>query len=250
MYICPNPYLPANPGLLQKELFYPGSFYHTVTVEVNINVFPKPAWIVISNCLGISKSWWARDRDSIWIIAVNAHQVYFLCPAFFCWYFTRCVWNDSADKHCRMSGLRLPPKERGRHTVHTGNSVLKDVFKCSKCSQPIWPAKRAGQVWRPPEGLTGNRFEPSTEKDGYVRSFSYRYIHDWPVTLSLSSANAKPGVFTLGSAFPGTLVLPAIPGYLVGAAVDFIRTWQKSIQNFYPASPVFQDFSSYTNTVV
>lgn len=43
MYICQCPHLPANPGLLQEKLFYPGSFYYTVVVEVNINVFPKAA---------------------------------------------------------------------------------------------------------------------------------------------------------------------------------------------------------------
>lgn len=56
MYICQCPHLPANPRLLQKELFYPGSFYHTTLIEVNINVFPEAAGIVISNRLGISES--------------------------------------------------------------------------------------------------------------------------------------------------------------------------------------------------
>lgn len=38
-----SPYLPTNAGLLQKKLFYLGSFYHTGSVEVDVNVFPKAA---------------------------------------------------------------------------------------------------------------------------------------------------------------------------------------------------------------
>lgn len=56
MGVCKCPHLPANSGLFQKKLFYPGSFYHTAVVEVDINVFTKAARIVVSNCLGISKS--------------------------------------------------------------------------------------------------------------------------------------------------------------------------------------------------
>lgn len=148
----------------------------------------------------------------------------------------------------KISCLSLPPEERGRHTVHPASWVLKDLFKWSKCglylaSQEIWASLR------PSRRIYWEHVDPCAEKDGCLRELPYRYIYAWPVTLSLSRVNAKPGGFALGSAVPRTLVLPAVPGYILQwhillqhvskAAVDCMGTWQKSIENIYSASPVF-----------
>lgn len=133
MDICQCPHLPANPGLLKKKLFYPGSLYHTILIEVDINVFPEAAWVVISNCLGISKSWWATEIVS-WLLHLMNIKSFFYAVLFLLLVFYMLCSKWSADKHWRMSSLKLPPKERGRPTVHPDNWVLKDIFKWSTCS--------------------------------------------------------------------------------------------------------------------
>lgn len=111
----------------------------------------------------------------------------------------------------------------------------------------IWPAKISGQV-KTSRRIYWEHTDPSTEKDGCLREVPYRYICAWPVTWSLSRTNAKPEGFALGSAVPRTLVLVAVPGYILQwhlllqpeskAAVDCMGRWQKSIEN--SASLVFQ----------
>lgn len=44
-----------NSRLLQQVLFNLSTFYYTLVIEMNIYVFAKSGWIVISDGLGISK---------------------------------------------------------------------------------------------------------------------------------------------------------------------------------------------------
>ena len=44
-----------NSRLLQQVLFNLSTFYYTVMIEMNVYIFAKPGWIVISDGLGISK---------------------------------------------------------------------------------------------------------------------------------------------------------------------------------------------------
>lgn len=150
---------------------------------------------------------WYLDYCSSWTSSLffclsTLLLVFYTCSKWQCW--------EALEHVC----LSLPPEGRGRHTVHPNNWVLKDIFKWPKCglhlaSQEIWASLKTSRR------IYWEHVDPCTEKDGCLRGLPYRYIHGWPVTLSLSWANAKPGGFALGSAFPRTLVLPAVPGYIL-----------------------------------
>lgn len=50
-----GPHLPADPGLLQKELLDPCALDHPAGVEVDVDVLPEAAGVVVVDCLGVSK---------------------------------------------------------------------------------------------------------------------------------------------------------------------------------------------------
>lgn len=49
-------HLPAHSGFLQQVLLNPGALDGAALVEVDIDIFPKAAGVVIPNSFGISKS--------------------------------------------------------------------------------------------------------------------------------------------------------------------------------------------------
>lgn len=51
-----SPYLPAHPGLLQQVLLNLCPLYGSPFVEVDVDVLPKPAGIVITDGLRVPKS--------------------------------------------------------------------------------------------------------------------------------------------------------------------------------------------------
>lgn len=55
-----------NSWLLQQVLFNLSTFYYTLMIEMNVYIFTKPGWIVISDGLGISKCYeWNRIKNQI-----------------------------------------------------------------------------------------------------------------------------------------------------------------------------------------
>lgn len=48
-------YLPADSGLLQKEVLDAGALDHPARVEMDVNVLPKTARVVIADGLGVAK---------------------------------------------------------------------------------------------------------------------------------------------------------------------------------------------------
>ena len=48
--------LTNNSRLFQEVLVYPGAFYSSVLVEVNVNILSEPARVIVANGLSISES--------------------------------------------------------------------------------------------------------------------------------------------------------------------------------------------------
>lgn len=48
-------HLPAHAGLLQQVLLDPGAFDGAALVEVDVDILPKAAGVVVPNSLGIAK---------------------------------------------------------------------------------------------------------------------------------------------------------------------------------------------------
>ena len=48
--------LTNNSRLFQEVLVYPGAFYSSILVEVNVNILSEPARVIVANGLSISES--------------------------------------------------------------------------------------------------------------------------------------------------------------------------------------------------
>lgn len=113
----------------------------------------------------------------------------------------------------------------------------------------IWPAKKSRQVWRPPEGFTGNMLIPVQRKMGVSGSSPTdismcdqslcHCLGQMPNQGTLPWALQSKDSCAPGSSRVYTTVVPP-PTVWEQSCSDCMGTWQQSIENIYTASPVFQ----------
>lgn len=194
---------------------------------------------------------WYLDYCSSWTSSLffclsTLLLVFYTCSKWQCW--------EALEHVC----LSLPPEERGRHTVHPNNWVLKDIFKWPKCglylaSQEIWASLKTSRR------IYWEHVDPCTEKDGCLRGLPYRW--GGPPTGGSPSMVGQSLCHCLGQmlnqvALPWALHSQGLlcsqqfqvtyysgtSSYSVRAGLheNCMRTWQKSIENIYSAAPVFQ----------
>lgn len=81
-------YLSTHSRLLQQVLLNFGSFYRSSLVEMDVYVFPKSTWVVITDGLGIPKGCWKKIiapcftllLKSSLFLSLIAHWLFFILP--------------------------------------------------------------------------------------------------------------------------------------------------------------------------